>query len=365
MADKRMTVDDVVAELRDGMTIGVGGWGSRRKPMLLVRAIARSSLKDLTLVSYGGPDVGLLCATGKLRKIVCGFVSLDSIPLEPHFRAARQSGAVEVVDLDEGMLQWGLYAAALRLPFLPTRAGLGSDVMKLVPELRTVKSPYDDGEELVAMPAITLDVALIHMNRADARGNGQFLGPDLYFDDLFCMAAKRRFMSAERIVPTEHLLDEGSVHTLAHLAHDGGRCRRSAGRGALHFVRARLRARRSLAARIRRQRREPRSVERLSRQIPGGGVMTDYSLDELCAVACAEAWRGDGEILASPIGVIPSIGARLAKATFAPDLLLSDGIASIVANTLPLGGSSTAKIVEGYAAVPHRSSTSCGRAAAT
>ena len=214
MADKRMTVDDVVAELRDGMTIGVGGWGSRRKPMHLVRALARSELKELTLVSYGGPDVGLLCATGKLKKVVCGFVSLDSIPLEPHFRAARQSGAIEVTDLDEGMLQWGLYAAALRLPFLPTRAGLGSDVMKLVPELRTVKSPYDDGEELVAMPAITLDVALIHMNRADARGNGQFLGPDLYFDDLFCMAAKRRFMSAERIVPTERLLDEGSIHTL-------------------------------------------------------------------------------------------------------------------------------------------------------
>jgi acyl CoA:acetate/3-ketoacid CoA transferase beta subunit len=80
--------------------------------------------------------------------------------------------------------------------------------------------------------------------------------------------------------------------------------------------------------------------------------VSDYTLDELCAVACAEAWRGDGEILASPIGVIPSIGARLAKATFAPDLLLSDGIASLVANILPLGGSAPAKVVEGY--VPYR-----------
>jgi acyl CoA:acetate/3-ketoacid CoA transferase beta subunit len=78
----------------------------------------------------------------------------------------------------------------------------------------------------------------------------------------------------------------------------------------------------------------------------------DYSLDELCAVACAEAWRGDGEILASPIGVIPSIGARLAKATFAPDLLLTDGIASLVGNTLPLSRSAPSKVVEGYA--PYR-----------
>jgi glutaconate CoA-transferase subunit A len=112
------------------------------------------------------------------------------------------------------MLQWGLYAAALRLPFLPTRAGLGSDVMRINPHLKLVRSPYDDGEELVAMPAITLDVAVIHMNRADAHGNGQFLGPDLYFDDLFCMAAKRRFMTCEKIVPTEDLLKAASVHTL-------------------------------------------------------------------------------------------------------------------------------------------------------
>jgi glutaconate CoA-transferase subunit A len=209
-----MQLSDVLSDLHDGMTIGIGGWGSRRKPMALVREILRSPLKDLTIVSYGGPDVGLLCATGKVRKVIYGFVSLDSIPLEPHFRAARQAGAIEAVEFDEGMLQWGLYAAALRLPFLPTRAGLGSDVMKINPHLKLVQSPYADGEELVAMPALTLDVALIHMNRADERGNGQFLGPDLYFDDLFCMAAKRRFMSCEKIVPTPDLLRKASVHTL-------------------------------------------------------------------------------------------------------------------------------------------------------
>jgi glutaconate CoA-transferase subunit A len=182
--------------------------------MSLVREILRSDLADLTLVAYGGPDVGLLCAAGKVRKVIYGFVSLDSIPLEPHFRIARQTAAVEAMELDEGMLQWGLYAAANRLPFLPTRAGLGSDVLKCNPQLELVTSPYEDGEELVAMPAIELDVALIHMNRADAGGNGQFLGPDLFFDDLFCLAARRRFMSCEKVVPTKDLLSEGSIHTL-------------------------------------------------------------------------------------------------------------------------------------------------------
>ena len=166
-------------------------------------------------MSYGGPDVGLLCASGKVKKVVYGFVSLDSIPLEPHFRAARERGAIDVLELDEGMLQWGLYAAALRLPFLPTRAGLGSDVVR-PGVFRTVRSPYADEEELVAMPALPLDVALVHMNRADARGNGQYLGPDPYFDDLFCAAAARSFVSCERIVSTEELraVGDGGIGSL-------------------------------------------------------------------------------------------------------------------------------------------------------
>ena len=218
MADKRIQPEDVIAALADGMTLGIGGWGSRRKPMSLVRAIARSSLRDLTIVSYGGPDVGLLCAAGKVRKVVFGFVSLDSIALEPHFRAARQAGRVEAFELDEGMLQWGLQAAAMRLPFLPTRAGLGSDVMRLSPALKTVRSPYPseggEHEELVAMPALRLDAAIVHMHRADAAGNAQYLGPDPYFDDLFLGAATKRFLSCERVIKTEALSAEGPLQSL-------------------------------------------------------------------------------------------------------------------------------------------------------
>ena len=214
MTGKALSPDDVAGELRSGMTIGIGGWGSRRKPMALIRAILRSGLSDLTVVSYGGPDVGLRMAAGRVRRVVCGFVTLDTIPLEPHFRLGRQAGAVELTELDEGMLHWGLLAAAHRLPFLPIRAGLGSDVLRVNPGLRTVRSPYADGEELTAMPALRLDAALIHLNRADPHGNGQYLGPDPYFDDLFCQAADRSFLSCERIVPTPDLLAAGPVQSL-------------------------------------------------------------------------------------------------------------------------------------------------------
>ena len=81
--------------------------------------------------------------------------------------------------------------------------------------------------------------------------------------------------------------------------------------------------------------------------------MSDASRAEVCAVAIAEAFRGDGEILASPIGTLPAIGARLARATFAPDLLMTDGVAPLVANLLPVSGDDRPEpVIEGW--LPYR-----------
>lgn len=213
--DKRAQLDDVVADLRDGMTIGFGGWGSRRKPMAAVRAIVRRGVRDLRVISYGGPEVGILCATGLVRSLVFGFVTLDSIALDPHFRAARQSGTVAATEFDEGMLYLGLLAAAQRVPFLPTRAGLGSDVLGTDSEVRTVTSPYPDDagvhEELVAVPALRLDAAFVHVDAADTNGNGQVLGPDPFFDDVFLSAAAMRVVTAERIVAPGELVANGPL----------------------------------------------------------------------------------------------------------------------------------------------------------
>ncbi|MEI2638614.1 MAG: CoA-transferase [Microthrixaceae bacterium] len=219
--DKRCTEDEVVAELESGMTIGIGGWGSRRKPMSLIRAILRSDLKDLTIVAYGGPDIGLLCRSGQAAKVITGFVSLDSIPLEANYGVARQNGTVEAEEWDEGMLLLGLTAAGWRVPFLPCRAGLGSDIPKLMPNILTVRSPYptvvgdvEENEELIAVPALELDVALVHQNVSDSSGNAAWLGEDPYMDDLFVRAAKKAYVSCERIVATDEL---ASVADVTHL----------------------------------------------------------------------------------------------------------------------------------------------------
>ena len=222
MSDKRMTPDDVVGRLRSGMTIGIGGWGSRRKPMALVKAIVQSDLNDLTVVTFGGPDLGILCTAGKVKRAVYAFVAADvtgatnknSPVLEGHFRKARQSGAIEDEPYDEGMVVLGLQAAAWRVPFLPTRVGLGSDLLRDNPKLKTITSPYDDGDELIAMPALELDAALVHMNRADERGNATYHGPDPYFDDLMLGAAAMGFVSTERVVGTAELLKEAPPQAL-------------------------------------------------------------------------------------------------------------------------------------------------------
>jgi glutaconate CoA-transferase subunit A len=203
MANKQMSAAQVVAQMTDGMTVGIGGWGPRRKPMALVREILRSPLKDLTVVAYGGADVGMLCAAGKVKKLVFAFVSLDFIPLEPYFRMARQSGALEVMEIDEGLLMLGLKAAGMRVPYIPTRVGLGTDVLKRNPGLKLTNSPYDD-KDWVAMPALPLDVALLHVERADVRGVCQIKGPDLYMDDLFARAARQTFVSCDELVDSSY-----------------------------------------------------------------------------------------------------------------------------------------------------------------
>jgi len=203
--NKRMTAAEVVAHLRDGMTIGIRGWATRRKPMALVREILRSPLRDLTVVTYGGPDVGMLVSAGKLRKLVFGFVSLDVLPLDMHFRNARQAGAFEVMELDEGMVQLGLRAAAMRVPFLPTPVGLGTDILTRNPQIRLVRSPYADESTLVAMPALRLDAALLHVTEADERGTSVILSPDPFFDELMGRAAERVYLSCEQIVPTSKI----------------------------------------------------------------------------------------------------------------------------------------------------------------
>ena len=204
MHDKQISLSEFISEIRNGDVIVTGGWGPTRKPMTLIKEIARSNLRDLTLISYGALDMDLLIGAGKLRKLIFGFASLEFAPGKLiNFMRARQEGTIEIREISEGMMWAGWKAAAERLPFYPTRDGLGTDLLAVNPDIVTFAAPYTQ-EKLVAMPALTADIALLHVNAADPSGYGLIIG-DPYFDHLIARTAKKVFLSTEKIVPLAEL----------------------------------------------------------------------------------------------------------------------------------------------------------------
>ena len=116
------------------MTIGIGGWGSAEAHV--ARAGDPAAISPTSTSSYGGPDVGILTAAGKCRKVTYGFVSLDSIPPSLTFDPSGRVGSSSLHEPDEG----AFYRGCPRVPFYPTRAGLGSAMLEN-PDLRTVTRP--------------------------------------------------------------------------------------------------------------------------------------------------------------------------------------------------------------------------------
>lgn len=198
--NKQISMADLAAEIRDGSSLAVGGGGVQRKPMAFARAIARGPVAGLDLISFlGGPETDLLIGMGKVRRLSFAFVGFDAYGLAPNFRQARESGSLEAVEYSEATALVAFEAAAKRLPFLPTRFGLGTDITT------TPTSPFKpfecpvSGETLLAVPALTPDVAVIHVNEADRAGNAVILG-DAYADPLIARAARRTFVTAEKVV---------------------------------------------------------------------------------------------------------------------------------------------------------------------
>ncbi len=211
-ASKVVSSEEVIAQIPSGATIAIGGSSLSRKPMSLVRALARSDRRDLRLiVNVGGPEVDLLIGTGKVSELIYAFVGFEVMGLAPHFRQARQDGSVRFQEWTEFTVMAGLDATIKRVPFLPTHTGLGTDILRVNPAFRTFQDPLE-GQTLVAVPALRPDVALVHVNLADSQGNGVILG-DGHVDALCAKAARKTFLSAEQILLPERLQTYGrDVH---------------------------------------------------------------------------------------------------------------------------------------------------------
>jgi glutaconate CoA-transferase, subunit A len=172
--------------------------------MPIIRAIIRNGIKNLTVVgaASAGLETDLLIGAGCVKTVIAPMISGESLaPIGPSFRAFAQRGEIEVVELDEHMYYQGLRAAAALMPSLPWRGGIGTDYAKLNPRLKEFDDPIT-GERLLAIPAIDIDVALIHAGAADPYGNVQHVGTG-FGDRAHHRAADQTIVTVEKVIPNE------------------------------------------------------------------------------------------------------------------------------------------------------------------
>ncbi len=207
--DKRRTLAEAASLVEDGATIAIGGLSMNGAPMALVREIVRRGVKDLTVVAIvAGMPVDWLVAGGCVSKVVSGLVSFEGLGLAPHFRAAVQRGEVEVEEYSEHTLICRLQAAACGLPFMPTKAGLGTDMIRLHPDTTRHEHDPATGDQYVACTALPVDVALVHAHAADAQGNVRVDPKLIWMDNEIVNAARVTVASVEEIIPHQAFVDE-------------------------------------------------------------------------------------------------------------------------------------------------------------
>lgn len=207
MADKRMSVADAVRTLvHDGDYLGIGGFGTNRIPTAVVHEIVRQKKQNLGFAGHTAThDFQVLCAgnmTGRgqtlARVDIAYIVGIEARGLSPHARRVIESGSVVCTEWTNYALAVRLQAAAMGVPFLPTRSLLGTDTFRHS-AAKTLRCPFT-GETLVALPALYPDVAAIHVPEADIYGNARIAGTTVADLDL-ARAAKRLIITCERLVP--------------------------------------------------------------------------------------------------------------------------------------------------------------------
>lgn len=199
--------------VRTGSSVYIGGFSLYRSPLGLVRELARARPTDLTVWSHiGGAGIEMLLAVGAVACVRSSYVGLDIVGMAPLFSRATSDGSVRYVEETEATLMFGIKATIYRLPFMPARALVGSDIVVVRDDLQE----YDcqiSGERLVAIPPVRADVALIHGQKADRRGNVQIHGT-MGNDIEFAKVCSRVIVSVEQIVETEELLQDPELTRL-------------------------------------------------------------------------------------------------------------------------------------------------------
>lgn len=199
----------------DGMTLGIGGFGLDRKPMTLVRALAATGVRGLTVETYaGGLDIEVLVAAGAVACLSTCHVGLDHFGLAPLFRAARESGRVAFKEWSEWTQLVAWRAAAEGVPFTTAMLDPDSQLPAVNPDIAPLASPFDNGRTFAIRPPV-IDVAILHAEAAHPHGWAIAEG-DPYLDASLARAAKTVILSAERLMDDAELeARHREVHLIA------------------------------------------------------------------------------------------------------------------------------------------------------
>jgi glutaconate CoA-transferase subunit A len=184
------------------MTLAIGGFSVTNHPMPIIRNIVKKGIRSLTVVgaATAGLDIDLLIAAGCVDKLIAPYVGGESYaPIGHAFRFAVENGHIELWESSEFILYARLQAQAMGFGFMACRGGLGSSIPDLNPELKEFKDPIH-GETYLAVPALEVDWAILHVGIADQFGNGQHLGC-CFGDRIMAQAANRVMLVTEQIVP--------------------------------------------------------------------------------------------------------------------------------------------------------------------
>jgi len=204
LVDKLMTEQEAVDRfVYDGCYIGTELYGTVRCPMSLTREVVRQRKKDLRVCGQGVAELDLWLAAGLVKKLDLTYIGLEVYGTSYALRRAVESGQVETcVEWSNGAISWRMKATAMGVPFIPVRSMLGSDTFNYS-AAKVVSDPFT-GLQVCLLPALILDVGLIHVHRADRYGNAQIDGITGFAFEM-ARASKRLIISAEEIVPTEEI----------------------------------------------------------------------------------------------------------------------------------------------------------------
>jgi acyl CoA:acetate/3-ketoacid CoA transferase alpha subunit len=204
LVDKVMSEQEAISKfVYDGCYIGTELYGTVRAPMSLTREVVRQGVKDLRVCGQGVLELDLWLAAGLVKALDITYIGLEVYGTSSALRRAVESGQVEkCVEWSNGAITWRMKATAMGVPFLPTRSMLGTETLDYS-AAKVVKDPFT-GAKVALLPALVLDVALIHVHRADKYGNCQIEGISGFATEM-SRACKRLIVSAEEIVPTEEI----------------------------------------------------------------------------------------------------------------------------------------------------------------